>query len=295
MISIIITSFKEPKTIGKAIESFINQNIKEDYELYVISPDVETLNVAKKYKKKYKNIKLLRDPGKGKSYAINYFLPRIKGRILILSDGDVYVSNNSVNLLVEAFNNLKIGCVAGQPVSLNSRKNIFGYWSHLLCDSANYLRKLKQKQNQFLECSGYLWAFRNNIIKKFPIDVAEDTVVPLLFNQKGYKIGYIPEVKVYVKFPNNLNDFIEQKKRTAKAHESLSKYINLKKIPRMKTFSSEISGSFFVLPYSSNFKEFLWTLLLFPIRFYIWILVFYHTYIKREYYQDAWKKIKSTK
>ena len=51
MISIIITAFKEPKTIGKAIESFTNQKIKEKYELYVVAPDKETLDIARKYQK----------------------------------------------------------------------------------------------------------------------------------------------------------------------------------------------------------------------------------------------------
>ena len=44
MLSIIITSFHEPRTIGKAIESFINQDIREKYELIVAAPDKETLD-----------------------------------------------------------------------------------------------------------------------------------------------------------------------------------------------------------------------------------------------------------
>ena len=64
MLSIIITSYKEPKTIGRAIESFINQNIK-DYELLVLAPDKETLDAAKKYSKS-KKVKIIKDQGKGK-------------------------------------------------------------------------------------------------------------------------------------------------------------------------------------------------------------------------------------
>ena len=50
MISIIITAFKEPKTIGKAIGSILEQNIKEKYELIVACPDEETKNIALSYK-----------------------------------------------------------------------------------------------------------------------------------------------------------------------------------------------------------------------------------------------------
>jgi glycosyltransferase involved in cell wall biosynthesis len=56
MISIIITAFKEPKTIGKCIEAIINQDIKEDYELILSAPDKETQDIAKTYQKQNKNL-----------------------------------------------------------------------------------------------------------------------------------------------------------------------------------------------------------------------------------------------
>ena len=57
MISIIITSYKEKESIGKAIESFVKQNIKEDYELIAAAPDEETGNEIKKYERKYKHVR----------------------------------------------------------------------------------------------------------------------------------------------------------------------------------------------------------------------------------------------
>ena len=70
MISIIITSYKEPKTISKSIEAILKNNLK-NYEILVTAPDSETLNVAKKHSKKNKKIKMLRDLGKGKPAALN--------------------------------------------------------------------------------------------------------------------------------------------------------------------------------------------------------------------------------
>ncbi len=295
MISIIITSFNEPKTIGKAIESFLNQDLPKDYELIVAAPDKPTHEIVKSYSKKNKKVKLFIDPGKGKSYALNLLLKDVKGDIIILTDGDVFVSKNSLNQILEPFKDKNVGCVTGRPVSIESRDNMFGYWSHLLCDAAHELRLQRKKKSQFLECSGYYWAFRNGVIKKFPLDLAEDTVVPLLFREKSYKIDYVPKAEVYVKFPTNLHDFVEQKKRTAKGHESLSKYVDMRKLPRMKTFKTELAGIFFVLSYPRNLKEFFWTFVLLPTRLYIWVLVFYHMYVKKEHYKDAWKRVESTK
>lgn len=294
-ISVVITSYKEPKTIGKAIEGFLKQDVKVE-EIIVSAPDEETLDVVKKYSARNKKVKIFQDPGEGKGYALNQLLLELRGNIIVLSDGDVYVNENSLKYLLEPFKDPKVGCITGRPVSINDKKDIFGYWSHLLCDAGAHEARLKRaKKGEFLECSGYYWAFRNNVIKDFPIDVAEDTIVPYLFREKGYKIAYAPEAIVYVKFPINLKDFINQKKRTAKGHEALAKYFDIKKLPRTKSFKNEILEGYRALLYPRTLKEMFYTFLLLPLRLYTWILVFYHTKIKKQYYEDVWERVESTK
>ncbi len=295
-ISIVITSFREPKTIGKAIESFVEQEIGVAYELYVAAPDEETLAIARNLQKKYAQIKIFVDPGKGKSYALNQLIPKLKGQILIFSDGDVFVSSNSIEEILRAFKDNQVGCVTGRPISISPRNTLFGYWSHLLCDAGAHIARLNRaKKSEFLECSGYLWAFRNNILNKFPLDVAEDTIVPFLFAEKGYKIVYAPKAEVYVKYPDNLHDFIEQKKRTAKGHENIKKYVDVKKIPKTKSFKNEVLEGYRVFLYPKSVKELLWTIFLLPIRLYIWFLVWFHQYIRKNKYVDGWKRVESTK
>ncbi|MBS3080618.1 glycosyltransferase [Candidatus Pacearchaeota archaeon] len=292
MISIVITTFNEPQTIGKAIESIVKQKIKESYELLVVCPDKPTIKVIESYAKKYPQVKHVMDDGKGKSYAINLLLKELIGRIIILTDGDVYVSENSINHIIEVFKDEKVGCVSGRPVSIEDKNTMLGYWSHLLCDSAHYLRLERNKKNDFLECSGYFWAFRNNIIESFPLDVAEDSVIPCMFWKKRYKIKYSPNSIVYVSYPKNFQDFIKQKKRTIKSHEKIHKYIE--KRPKMKTFSSESLGIWYVLLYPSTIKEFFYTLIVIPVRAYLWFIA-YKEYILKKEYNDAWERVESTK
>ena len=222
MISIIITSFKEQLTIGKAIDSFLNQDIKEKYEIIVSCPDEETADVAKEYSKKYKQVKHFQDPGKGKLLALNILLKEIKkSDILILSDGDVYVSSNSVNEILKAFEDPKVGCVTGRPVSLNERNNMFGYWSHLLLYGAHKARLKRSYKRKYFTSTGYLYAFRTGVVKEFATNIVEDAIIPFMFVVEGYKLKYLPEAKVYVKYPDNFNDWIAQKKRVSKAYVNM--------------------------------------------------------------------------
>ena len=298
MISIIITSYKEPLTIGKAIESFLNQNIKEKYEIIVSCPDKETSDVVSKYSKKFKQVKHFKDPGKGKMLALNILFQKItKSYLLILTDGDVYVSNNSVQEILNAFNDKSLGCITGRPISLNSRNNIFGYWSHLLLEGAHRARLKRDMKNEYFTCSGYLFAFRNGVVKEFQKDIPEDAIIPFIFMTEGYKLKYLPKAEVYIKYPDNFKDWIEQKKRVSKAYLNLAKLeYKGKKVPKMKSFLHEVlEGTFIALSYPRNLREILFTLLIFPARLYMWYLVFYEAKIKKQQHKDAWKSIDSTK
>ncbi len=293
-ITLLITAYKEPK-ISKAIESALNQKTKYDYEIVISVPDKETLNIVEKYAQKHKKIKIFKDPGKGKSYALNLIFSKIKTDILILTDGDVYISENSVEDIVNSFLDPEIGCVSGRPAPQETRKNKYGYWANFLFDAAHRIRKKAGESNSFIECSGYLFAFRKKNINKIPVDVAEDTVIPHIFWAKGYKIGYVESAKVYVKNAGNLKDWIQQKIRTHKSHGKLGKYVDIKTTPKVKSFRTEFKGIFWLMKYPSNLRELLWTIKLALARFYTWAKFFLDTYIFNKHYNDGWARVKSTK
>src|SRR3989338_6151787 len=108
MISIIITSFKEPRTICSAIEVFEKSKIRGKFEVIVVAPDKETIDSAKTLTKKYKNLRVIKDSGKGKSAAMNLVVPKAQGDIIIFSDGDVKCDENASNELIKHFKNEKV-------------------------------------------------------------------------------------------------------------------------------------------------------------------------------------------
>jgi len=287
MISIIITSFNEPK-LERAIKSILEQKINYKYDIIVVAPDKEAEKLTKKYKIKY-----FKDPGRGKSYALNLLLKKIKSEILILTDGDVCLAKNSINEIMKLFDDKVIGVVSGKPVSEESKDNKWGYFANLLFYGAHKIRKKLFLQGKFLECSGYLFAFRN-IIREFPLDVPEDAIIPYIFHFKGYKTGYAEKAFVYVKNPNNFKDWIKQKKRTAKAHEALTKYYP--NFPRVKSFWNEARlGFFWALSYPQTVKEMYWTILLIFYRLYLWTITLTESKLFKKDYKDAWERVQSTK
>jgi cellulose synthase/poly-beta-1,6-N-acetylglucosamine synthase-like glycosyltransferase len=187
----------------------------------------------------------------------------------------------------------KIGAVSGRPMSKNDKNNMLGYWSHLLLDAgAHKIRKERFERNEFLECSGYLYSIRNGIIEEIPLDVAEDSVMPLIIFNKGYKIGYAEKALAYLSYPETWAKWKSQKLRCAKAHEKMPAYGGEK--VKMKSFKNELlKGPAWALSYATNPREFAWTLALFGARGYIWMHYFFDTKVRDSHYGERWQKIKA--
>ena len=291
MLHIIITAYREPDSTIKSIESFLNQKIKGKYKIIVTDPFPEIKELIKK-KFKNKNVEFFLDPGEGKGLALNILFEKIYSKnqddIIILTDGDVYVSENSVSEILESFKDKKVGCVTGRPVSLNSRNNKFGYWSNLLFDGGHKAKNKLSKKGKFLECSGYLMAIRNGVLQGFPLEAAEDSIIPYLFWKKEYKIKYLPKAEVYVKNPEIWSQWEIQKRQNIRSHETQKKIA--KDMPRTKSFFNEIKqGTLFALLYPKTLKEIFWTALLFFSRFYVYMRAFYELKFKKKTHKDGWR------
>jgi cellulose synthase/poly-beta-1,6-N-acetylglucosamine synthase-like glycosyltransferase len=302
MISVIITSYKEPKTISRAIESFANTNysgLPEDFEIIQVSPDQETLEAGKitaeKLKLEDKFVQIV-DPGVSKPNALNLVFEKARGEILILTDGDVHIDEKAVSELLKPLKNPNIGGVTGRPVSAGSKNNFWGFTGHMFMDAAHIKRTETLGNDKFYSMSGYLFAMRKNEIN-IPEGVLDDVYISHFINSKKLRIAYAPEARIFVKQPSTLHDWIKQKVRSIagfQQEEILRKFKTYTQTER--TFKEDLKYLFFPLKYSRNFKEFIWAILNYPLRLYTWLAVWWLTRVKRKSSGQIWKRnLKSTK
>ena len=300
MVSVIITTYKEPKTLPKAINSILSQAPKgmgEEMEIIVVGPDRQTKAVVQKFFFHYFFIKYIQDRGEGKPAAFNLAIKKSKGDVIVSTDGDVIVGSNAIRNLIYPFKSRNVGAVSGRPVSVNERNSILGYWSHFLTDAAHQMRI---KRNVW-PCSGYLYAFRKKLVENIPSSLlAEDGFITQMICDKGYLIKYCPKAEVYVKYPNNLKDWLKQKVRSAGgyAQKIKNKKSKIKKLESLKTRSfrqEALGGIKLFFTYPKSVKEFFWTILLYLTRIYLWLVIFWKIRIRKEKFKAIWKRIESTK
>jgi len=314
MLSIIITSKDEPKTIAKAIKCIVDRKysgIIGDFELITVISGEETKKAASVEMQKHKDVKwtLLTDEYKGKPYALNKALGVAKGSQLLLTDGDVYFEQGAVGLLQKKMvTNSQIGGVTGRAMSSEDKSTMWKYFGYLLSDGAHHKRMsaltdaegyskiFVKKSLKFFPLSGYIALIKNYKGLSIPEDcLIDDAYISYWILNKGEKIAYEPEAKVFVKYPGDLVDWMSQKIRSVGGYVQLWKYGVVTTETKVRNFWKELEYFWFPIKYASSPKELIWSLVLYPLRLWMWIKIYWERKVLKKDFSQTWVPIQSTK
>lgn len=293
MLTVLITAFREPKTIGSAIAAFLPQ-LPTDGEVVVVCPDAETTAVVHQFTTQDDRVRHAADPGHGKPAALTIGLQAARGDIIIFSDGDVVVAPGAVDALLAALRDKQVGAVSGRPVSSNPRRTMLGYWSHLLVHAAHRERLRRAQAGAFIVCSGYLFAARKALLPPIPPDaLAEDAVISHRIAEQGYRITYAPQARVTVTFPTHYGDWLRQKVRSAGGYAQA--YVRRSPLQMRSARLEATRGAAPAWRFARTWRERWWTVLLFAARLHLWLLVFWRVRVRKRPFVDLWQRVESTK
>lgn len=171
-----------------------------------------TDDLVREYALENPNVKLYTQARReGKSSAINVFMAEAKSDILVVISGDVIPAENTIELMVSAFSDPRVGATGGRPMPVNSDKNLIGYAVHLLWRLHHRMAMISPKLGEMI-------AFRklmDSIPKESAVDEAS---IEAIIRQNGLQLKYIPQAIIHNKGPENLPDFIKQRRRIQNGH-----------------------------------------------------------------------------
>lgn len=313
MISILITAMREAATIGRGLETLLN-GYTGDLEILVSIPDEETwqaliatatsLGIADKVKRS--ELSLDGKP-KGKPRELNALMDMAQGDIWIFGDaGDTEFGDNVINKLLQHFDDPQVFAVTGRPLSMDSKDNMMGYFGHLLADAAHHKRMIDLtdnpghsrtfvKKRPFFPVSGYLFAMRKTDIRAPEDTLVEDAFFSYELHNRGHKIAYEPEAKVYVKYARTLADYFKQKKRSVGGYVQLWKYHIVKPETNTRSFWLELEYFWFPIRYAQNLQQLWWSIMLYPVRLWLWIQIFWERRVLNKDFARTWVRIETTK
>jgi cellulose synthase/poly-beta-1,6-N-acetylglucosamine synthase-like glycosyltransferase len=221
--SIGICAHNEERNIGKLLDALLKQEtyVADIIQILVVSYSTDGTNeIVDKYEHLDSRVKLIIQKKRdGKAAAVNLFLNKAKGDVLILESADTLPKNSTIEKLVEPFLDPNVGMTGGRPIPTNDEAEFMGYVCHLLwrmhhevsvADSANP------------KC-GEIIAFRN-IIDSIPNDTAVDEAwIEKADRINGFSLRYAEEAVVYNRGPETVSDFLKQRRRIHSGHLFLRK------------------------------------------------------------------------
>ncbi len=214
--SIGIFAHNEAGNIGRLLDSIMSSklNVCEISEVIVVSSASTdgTDEIVAAFAEQYNKVQLLTQAKReGKSAAINLFLSEAKEQICLIISGDVLPAADTIEKLVTAFANPKIGASGGRPIPENSQDSFVGYAVHLLWKLHHRMALISPKLGEMI-------AFRK-LMDAIPADSAVDEAsIEAIIKSKKLKLKYIPKAIIHNKGPANITDFIKQRRRIQNGH-----------------------------------------------------------------------------
>ena len=211
-----ILAYNEEKNIGRLLKAVQEQRLQQVKikEIIVVSSGStdRTDEIVRQFAKKDSKIRLLtQQERKGKSSAINLFLQHSSAPILIIESGDTIPEKDTIEKLILPFQDSTIGMTGGRPQPINNQKDPVGFAVCLLWKLHDKMAKISPKLGEMV-------AFRN-IVKSIPEKSAVDEAsIEAIIKRNGLKLHYVGDAIVYNKGPDNISDFLKQRRRIYAGH-----------------------------------------------------------------------------
>ena len=275
-ISIGIMAYNEEANIGRLLRSLLNQTITSGYikEIIVVASGCtdKTEDIVQGFIKKNSRIKLLVQPRReGKASAINLFLSNASGDIFVLESGDTVPEEHTLEKLVAPFKKPNVGMTGSRPIPVNSKSTFIGSSVHLMWFLHHKIALDTPKL-------GELVAFRN-FVRQIPNDTAVDeAAIESIVTEAGYGLCYVPDAVVWNKGPENIKDFIKQRRRIAAGHKHLlreDKY-------QVSTTDPKKILKILIKEHSWKYKDTFWTLGTIALEIIGRALGYYDFFIKKK-------------
>jgi glycosyltransferase involved in cell wall biosynthesis len=205
-------AYNEVANIEKAITSVYEQTL-DGFELskvFVVSSgsDDGTDDVVKRMMDDHDSLVLVRqEKREGKNSAINRLLDDKDTEIVVILNADtVFCDRNSLQKLLEPFNDRSVGIVGGHPIPTNDKRTIAGFASHTIWSMHHHVSMVQPKIGEII-------AFRDIGTRLSTENSGDEDALKMKLEEMGYKSVYAPDAKVYNRGPETMSDFIKQRTR----------------------------------------------------------------------------------
>jgi poly-beta-1,6-N-acetyl-D-glucosamine synthase len=217
--SIGIMAYNEEANIGRLLDAILAQRtaIAKLTEIFVVASGCTdgTEAVVKGFATRDPRIRLLvQNRREGKASAVNYFLSEATEKILLVCSADILPAPDTIEHLIAPFADPELAMTTCRPIPVNDKRCFMGFAAHMLWDLHHKINLIEFK-------AGELIAFRK-VFERIPQRSAVDEAsIESIIRGQGFTVRYIGTASTYNKGPDNIRDFLKQRRRIHAGHLAL--------------------------------------------------------------------------
>jgi cellulose synthase/poly-beta-1,6-N-acetylglucosamine synthase-like glycosyltransferase len=203
-IALVIPCYNEERVILEKLDNSFNAlSFNNESNVYVLddSSTDNTFKLAEEYRRNHnmENLYVWKNlGGKGKAKALNWIFSKLNADIIVVTDADALLQENSIYELVSNFNDPSVGAVTGKLVT-RGQSNTMQKEEGLYRNLTEMWRKAESNLDSCSVFNGPLMAIRGELVQQFKIDTStncDDICIAYKVRRLGYRAVYEPNALV---------------------------------------------------------------------------------------------------
>ena len=195
-VTLIVPAYNEELFIEKKIQNSLSLNYPRGKITYLFVTDGSTDKTVEIIQQ-YKQIVLLHEEKRrGKTAAINKAMEAVHTPVVVFTDANALLHEDSLLKIVRHYADAKVGGVSGEKKILDKEDSAVSLGERIYWQYESLLKKAEAKFYTVIGAAGELYSIRTNLFQTVPEDVIlDDFVISARVCQQGYRFVY--EQKAY--------------------------------------------------------------------------------------------------
>jgi len=194
-VSVIITAYNEEQDLARKLENTLSLDYPKDLVEVIVASDCSTDGtdeIARSFAAR--GVSLLRQGQRlGKTAAQNAAVEQARGEIILFSDATTMYQPDVLRLMLPAFADSTVGCVAGRliyvdPSESNVGRGAKSYWGY-----ETFLKQHESRVCSLIGASGCLYAVRRSAYVPLYSEACSDFIIATKMVEQGLRAVFEPE------------------------------------------------------------------------------------------------------
>jgi cellulose synthase/poly-beta-1,6-N-acetylglucosamine synthase-like glycosyltransferase len=211
-ISVVIPTYNEEQIIASRLDSLMRTKYPVDkMEVVVVdSSSDRTPEIIESYTRRYPMIKIIHDmERRGLATALNQAFRACSGEIVVKSDSDLTLAEDTLSVAISHFADPRVGAVTGRVNVANA-----GAANEVTYRGLHDKIQLAESELDSVFMAHTFSAYRRHLMKEYKEkEYGDETIQTLHIRKQGYKVVHDPDVKFYEDYPEDSKERLRQKVR----------------------------------------------------------------------------------